>query len=117
MRYIKSQLGRGSLMVTAMAFLAAVVFPAVGPTQAASAGVLGSRKVTIGSSADGNTSADANGVAVAAGSGGNGAQTKHTFTFTPTAATIGSMVFMYCNTPFEGTTCASPTGLDVSTVN
>lgn len=117
MNKITDQLGRGSLLVTTLAFLAAVVFPALGPAQSASAGLLTTRKVQLGSSSDGATSTDANGVAVAAGNGGNGASTYHTFTFTPTGATIGSIAFMYCNAPFEGTTCAAPTGLRVDAVN
>lgn len=53
---------------------------------------------------------------VAIGSSVASATTTHNFTFTiPTAGLIGSLEFEYCtNTPFVGTACTSPSGLDVS---
>jgi hypothetical protein len=53
---------------------------------------------------------------VVIGSSLAGANTTHNYSFTiPTAGTLGSIEFEYCsNTPFTGTVCAVPGGLDVS---
>lgn len=109
---IKRLVGRGGRIAAVLAFGVALVAPALASTQQAyAAGTLTSRKVTVASSASGSISTGA------AGSGTNGAQTSHTFTFTPSASTIGSIAFMYCTTPFVNSTCTAPTGMDASTVS
>lgn len=64
----------------------------------ASAADLANRSVTIGSSVASDV-------------------TIHSFQFTvPTAGVLGSIQFEYCtNTPFVGTTCTAPAGLNVAT--
>lgn len=76
----------------------------------AHAAQLTSRKLTLSSSANGSITAGT------AGTGTNGSKAKHTFDFTASGASIGSMEFLYCTTPLPGTTCTAPTGLDASTV-
>jgi hypothetical protein len=78
----------------------------------ASAAQITSRKLTLTSSANGSITTGA------ALSGTNGSKTRHTFDFTEgtSAATIGSIEFLYCTTPLPGTTCTAPTGMDASTV-
>lgn len=46
-----------------------------------------------------------------------GMPATHTFSFTvPTASTVGSMAFEYCNNPLTIVACVAPTGLDLSSV-
>ncbi|MEK7152596.1 MAG: hypothetical protein AAB834_01505 [Patescibacteria group bacterium] len=78
--------------------------------QHASAAQLTARKVTLTSSANGSI---ATGAAL---SGTNGSKTRHTFDFTTSGASVGSIEFLYCTTPLPGTTCTAPTGMDASTV-
>jgi hypothetical protein len=106
----------GALFIIVM-MLAMLVAPTLLPIGQADAAQISSRKIELGSSELGSVSTDANGTAVSAGQGGNGAQTYHKFTFTPTTATIGAILFQYCDSPFIGTTCNAPTGINVSAVN
>ncbi|MGI9028212.1 MAG: hypothetical protein ACR2FM_05245 [Candidatus Saccharimonadales bacterium] len=89
----------GKLPVIMLALLITVT-PAWHFTGKALADRLASRSITIGSSQP-------------------GAATSHNFAFTiPNANTIGSIEFEYCaNTPFIGTACTAPNGLDVSGVS
>ena len=108
---------RSSMIFTVLAFGVAVVIPAIMPADKVVAGILSSRKITLSSSEAGGVSTDANGTAVVAGAGGNGAQARHNYAYTlATAGNVGSMLFQYCTTPFVGTACTTPTGMDASTV-
>jgi hypothetical protein len=73
----------------------------------ASAAQLTSRSLTLSSSANGGITAGA------AGSGNNGQKAKHTtgFTMGTSAATVGSAIIMYCDSPLPQTACTTPTGL------
>ncbi|HSH18621.1 MAG TPA: hypothetical protein VK978_04515, partial [Candidatus Saccharimonadales bacterium] len=116
MKTLKGFVSRSSRIFAALGFGAAILLPAVLSTQSVSAGGLTARKITLASSQPGTVSTDANGTAVPAGQGGNGAQTRHNYAYTfPSTATVGSMLFQYCKTPFVGTTCDTPTGMDAST--
>lgn len=86
-----------SLPVSIMASLLIAGAPLILSTPKASAAPLLNRNIIIGSSQAGAT-------------------TFHRYNFTlPTAGTLGSIEFEYCvNTPFVGTTCATPAGLDVT---
>jgi len=88
------------LLVKIMASLLLAAAPLVLSNNIAHADSLISRSVTIGSSI-----ASAN--------------TYHQFNFTiPTAGTLGSIELEYCsNTPFAGTACTAPTGLDLTGAN
>lgn len=111
MTYIRQILRRTGLLIVAFALFAAwVVGDAVMFTRHANAAQITSRKLTLSSSANGNITTGA------AGSGTNGAQARHTFDFTASGASIGSIEFLYCTTPLPGTTCTAPTGMDASTV-
>lgn len=96
MNTIKRLLSRGSALSVAMAFgvvVAVQMFSAGGTVMAA--GQMSQQQLQIGSSAVGAT-------------------TSYTFTFTPSTGTVGSMVFEFCESPFVGTTCTAPTGIDTS---
>jgi hypothetical protein len=117
MKKLIGLVGRSGMLLAALGFGVGIVLPALAPTSSVSAAALTARKITLSSSADGNTSTDYNGVAVPAGNGGNGAQARHTFNFTTPATTnIGSIAFMYCDTPFVGTACTMPAGMDASAI-
>jgi hypothetical protein len=117
MKHTKSLIGRSSALLAAFGLLTAVVVPVVVPSGHASAAQITSRKIQLGSSELGSVSTDANGQPVTAGNGGNGAQTSHAFSFTvPSVTSIGGILFQYCDSPFVGTTCNAPTGMDASTV-
>lgn len=119
MKTVKSLTQRSGLLFAVLAFGAAIVLPVLGPAVSVDAAQLTSRTLTMTSTADGNTSTDANGTAVTAGAPGNGAETRHSFTYTHPGnpSTIGSVLIQYCTTPLFGTDCVAPTGLDVSTVS
>lgn len=102
---------RSSLFAAAFLLFAAwVVGDLAILTRQATAAQITSRKLTLSSSANGDITTGA------AGSGTNGAQARHTFDFTASGASIGSIEFLYCTTPLPGTTCTAPTGMDASTV-
>lgn len=114
---IRDLVSRSSLVFTALAFGAALVVPVLLPSAQVGAVQVTSRKLTMASTVDGNTSTDIHSVAVAAGAPGNGAQTTHTFNYThPGSPTIAAVALQYCTTPLIGADCVAPTGLDVSTV-
>jgi hypothetical protein len=117
MKNTKIHIARCGAILAAWFVLTAAVIPLIMPSSQASAAQITSRKVELGSSELGGVSTDANGTAVPAGQGGNGAATYHKFTFTPTTATIGGVLFQYCDSPFVGTTCTAPTGLTAASVN
>jgi len=111
MTHIRNFFKRSGFFLTALAILATwIAGDAALFVGSASAAQITNRTLTVASSADGATATGA------AGSGTNGAKTKHTFTFTTSGASVGSIEFQYCTTPLPGTTCTAPTGLDVSTV-
>lgn len=118
MIHMKRLLGRGSTLALAAAFGASVLVPALlTPTQVSAASQPTSRKVTLTSDQLGSNTLDANGNAYSPATGGNGAKTKYTFNFNlSSTGNIGSAAIMFCQTPFIGTTCATPTNMDVSTV-
>jgi hypothetical protein len=118
MHAIKSLTSRGTSLLAVLAFTAATIAPLAFSGSAYAGGQFSPRKLTISSSASGNISTDANGVAVAPGSGGNGAKANHKFDFTmgTSGATVRSIALQYCDTPLFGTTCTPPTGLDASTI-
>ncbi len=119
MNTIRRLAGRSSLLVTALAFTAAVVVPVLLPASQVGAAQLSSRTLTMTSTADGLTATDANGTAVAAGTPGNGAQTRHSFTYThpaPASGNVGSVFLQYCTTPLFGTTCTAPTNMNAATI-
>jgi hypothetical protein len=107
---IQNILKRSSLLTVAVALFGIWAFTDMVLLGHASAAQITSRKLTVSSSANGS-------IAVGAAlSGTNGAKTKHTFDFTTTGASVGSIEFQYCTTPLPGTTCTAPTGMDASTV-
>lgn len=111
MTHIRNFLKRSSYFAGASAIIAALILSDASIfSRHADAAQITDRKLTVASSASGSTAVGA------AGSGTNGAQTRHTFDFTTSGASIGSIEFLYCTTPLPGTTCTAPTGLDVSTV-
>ncbi len=117
MNTIKRLIGRSGNLLAAVAFIVALAAPLVVSESAFAAGQFTSRKLTMSSQTDGNTSTDANGTAVTAGNGGNGAKAVHTFSFTiGTTGNEGSYSLQYCTTPLFGTTCTAPTGMDASTI-
>jgi len=86
-----------SLPISIMASLLIAAAPLILVVKFVQADSLISRSVTIGSSMA-------------------GANTFHRYDFTlPTAGTLGSIELEYCsNTPFVGTACTAPTGLDMT---
>jgi hypothetical protein len=108
---IRQFLQRSTLFITALALFGAWVVGDVAffATQASAAQIT-NRKLTLTSSANGSITTGA------ALSGTNGAKTRHTFDFTGSGSSIGSVEFLYCTTPLPGTTCTAPTGMDSSTV-
>ncbi|HEU4914660.1 MAG TPA: hypothetical protein VFT16_04650 [Candidatus Saccharimonadales bacterium] len=110
MNHIKGFVRRGSLLTMALALFGLWAVADVFLLGHADAAQITSRKMTLSSSANGNITTGA------ALSGTNGAKTKHTFDFTTSGASVGSIEFQYCTTPLPGTTCTAPTGLDASTV-
>jgi hypothetical protein len=111
MARIREFIKRSSLLVAAIALLGVwVATDTLILSSHASAAQITSRKLTVSSSANGS-------IAVGAAlSGTNGAKTKHTFDFTTSGVSVGSIEFQYCTTPLPGTTCTAPTGMDASTV-
>jgi hypothetical protein len=115
---LKRQIGRSSALIAAVVVGVVAVLPALSPTQVGAVGLFTPRKMTMTSQASGSTSADINNVTYAAGAGGNGAKANHTFDFTAatSGANLGSVAIQYCTTPFFGTTCTSPTGMNAANV-
>jgi hypothetical protein len=101
---------------TSLAFIAFAMFAAwvVGDvalfTSRASAAQITSRSLSLSSTANGDIAVGA------AGTGGNGAQATHTFNFTTSGASVGSIEFLYCTSPLPDLACTAPTGMDASTV-
>lgn len=111
MKYIQQFMKRtGFLTMALVLFGAWVMTDILIFSSQASAAQITARKLTVASSANGNIAVGA------AGTGGNGAQTKHTFDFTTTGVSVGSIEFLYCTTPLPGTTCTAPTGMAATTV-
>lgn len=116
---LRRHFGRTTALAAAFVLGVGAVLPVLLPSQSVSAaGLLTTRKVTMSSQAPGTTTADINSVAYAAGAGGNGSKATHTFNFTQatSGATIGSVAIQYCTTPFFGTTCTSPSGMNAANV-
>lgn len=96
----------------------ALILPVIFPSKV-SAGLVTNRSLKLSSSANGNVSANTNGTDVcaittfASPQGGCGAKAKHTVTFTmdTNAATIGSILIMYCTSPILQDSCTTPTGM------
>ncbi|HSD55981.1 MAG TPA: hypothetical protein VLA92_02400, partial [Candidatus Saccharimonadales bacterium] len=111
MNQIKEFVRRSSLFTVALAVFGMwAVADVLLISSHASAAQITARKLTLTSSANGNITTGA------ALSGTNGSKTRHTFDFTTSGASVGSIEFQYCTTPLPGTTCTAPTGLDASTV-
>jgi hypothetical protein len=111
MTSIHAILKRSTYLATALLIITAfVIGDAALFSQHVTAAQITARKLTLTSSANGNI---ATGAAL---SGTNGAQTRHTFDFTGSGASVGSIEFLYCTTPLPGTTCTAPAGMDASTV-
>jgi hypothetical protein len=113
MNHIVNISKRASALLAALLLVAGVAIPTIVPSKA-HASQLTSRKITLSSSANGTISVDAGGNAVTAGAGGNGTKAQHTVTFTmaSSAATVGSILIMYCDSPIPiSSTCTTPTGL------
>jgi hypothetical protein len=108
---------RQRYFLAAIFYLATIsVLPLVLSSPVSAVGLFTSRKVTVSSSNVGGDSTDVNNVAYAAGAGGNGAKATHTFNFTQatSGANFGSIALQYCTTPFFGTACTAPTGMDAA---
>jgi hypothetical protein len=111
MTHIRNLLKRSSYLTGAFLLIAMLLAADTALfTHHANAAQITARKLTVASSASGSTAVGA------AATGTNGAQTKHTFDFTTSGASVGSIEFLYCTTPLPGTTCTAPTGMDASTV-
>jgi hypothetical protein len=77
----------------------------------ASAAQITSRSLSLSSSANGSIAVGT------AGTGTNGQKARYTFNFTmPTSGAVGSVLFQFCKTPFPGTLCETPDGLNAATV-
>ncbi len=61
MNHVKAMASRSVLLFAVVAFGFTVAVPALGSSPAATAATFNQRKITLSSSADGNTSTDANG--------------------------------------------------------
>jgi hypothetical protein len=102
---------RGACVAASVLLVVGIAIPMIVPKQAgASVELLNHRSLQLSSSAMGNISADARGIAYNPGDGGDGQKSKDTatFTFTTLNPTLGAIVIMYCTTPVFQTACVTP---------
>lgn len=104
--HFKNFCNRFTAFNAALLLLVGLTIPLIQANQV-NAALLTARKLTLSSSAIGTINVQN------PGEGGNGQRAKHTVTFTmgTSAATVGSMVIMYCTSPVLQSTCTTPTGM------
>lgn len=106
MLHLRNLCSRFAAFNAALLLVVGLVLPLLAVRQA-DAALLSTRKLSLSSSAIGTVAVGAE------GTGGNGQKAKHTVTFTmgTSAATVGSMLIMYCTSPVLQSTCTTPTGM------